>query len=172
MTAWRLATRGEIPNASLSPVGHWFVEIDAPEDRRQTVAYARVSSHDQKADLDRQIARIAEWAAKEDVRIDRYVREIGSGLNDKRRELACLLEDPLVERIVVEHRDRLARFGVTQLEKSLKAAKRSIVVIEKGEVQDDLVRDMIDLMTCFSARLYGRRSAANRAKRALATLQT
>lgn len=72
MTAWRLATRGEIPNASLSPVGHWFVEIDAPEDRRQTVAYARVSSHDQKADLDRQIARIAEWAAKEDVRIDRY----------------------------------------------------------------------------------------------------
>jgi predicted site-specific integrase-resolvase len=172
MTAWRLATRGEIPNASLSPVGHWFVEIDEPEDRRQTVAYARVSSHDQKADLDRQIARIAEWAAKEDVRIDRYVREIGSGLSDKRRELAILLEDPLVERIVVEHRDRLARFGVAQLEKSLKAAKRSIVVIEKGEVQDDLVRDMIDLMTCFSARLYGRRSAANRAKRALATLQT
>ena len=171
ITAWRMATRGDIPTASLSPTGHWLVEVDSPKVATQTVAYARVSSHDQKMDLDRQIARIAEWAAKENVRIDRYVREIGSGLNDQRRELVALLSDPLVEHIVVEHRDRLARFGVAQMEQSLKAAKRGIIVIEKGEIQDDLVRDMVDLMTCFSARLYGRRSAANRAKRALAALR-
>ena len=77
----------------------------------------------------------------------------------------------MVETIVVEHRDRLARFGVVQLERALRASKRSVVVIDAGEVEDDLVRDMIDLMTCFSARLYGRRSAKNRAQRALTALK-
>jgi putative resolvase len=60
---------------------------------------------------------------------------------------------------------------VAQLERSLRAAKRAIVVIDSGEVEDDLVRDMIDLMTCFSARLYGRRSANNRARRAMQALK-
>jgi putative resolvase len=137
---------------------------------RFTVAYARVSSQDQKMDLERQIARIAEWAAARGIRIDRYVREVGSGLNDKRRELAALLVDQTVGTIVVEHRDRLARFGVMQLEKALSAAQRSIAVIDPGEVGDDLVQDMVDLMTCFSARWYGRRSATNRARRAMAAL--
>jgi putative resolvase len=143
---------------------------------RFTVAYARVSSQDQKMDLDRQFARIAEWAAARGIRIDRYVREVGSGLNDKRRELAALLVDQTVGTIVVEHRDRLARFGVMQLEKALSAAQRSIavidpvVVIDPGEVGDDLVQDMVDLMTCFSARWYGRRSARNRARRAMSAL--
>ena len=58
----------------------WMVEIDDPQTEK--VAYARVSSHDQKSDLDRQIARIAEWAAAHDIKIDRFVREVGSGLND------------------------------------------------------------------------------------------
>lgn len=171
MTAWRMATAGTIPGAVLSPAGHWNVDIDVPDIVRQTVAYVRVSSHDQKTDLDRQVARIAEWAARSHVKVDRYVREIGSGLNDKRRELASLLEDNMVETIVVEHRDRLARFGVAQLERALRASKRSVVVLDAGEVEDDLVRDMIDLMTCFSARLYGRRSAKNRAQRALTALK-
>ncbi|MDO9713970.1 IS607 family transposase [Paracraurococcus lichenis] len=171
MTAWRMATSGTLPGAVLSPAGRWLVEVDEPEPVRQTVAYARVSSHDHKADLDRQIARIAEWAAASNIKIDRYVREIGSGLNDKRRDLAALLADTSVERIVVEHRDRLARFGVAQLEQALKATKRSILVVNPGEVEDDLVQDMVDLMACFSARLYGRRSARNRAKRALDALK-
>jgi putative resolvase len=170
MTAWRMAISGTLPGAALSPAGRWLVEVDEPEPVRFTVAYARVSSHDQKMDPDRQIARIAEWAAARGMRIDRYVREVGSGLNDKRRELAALLVDQTVGTIVVEHRDRIARFGVMQLEKALSAAQRSIVVIDPGEVGDDLVQDMVDLMTCFSARLYGRRSARNRARRAMAAL--
>jgi putative resolvase len=171
MTAWRWANGGKIPGAFTTPVGRWMVEIDEPDPDLECVAYARVSSHDQKADLDRQVARIAEWAAKSGVKIDRYVREVGSGLNDKRRALNELLSNPKVESIIVEHRDRLARLGVAQLEASLRAQQRRVIVIDAGELQDDLVRDMIDLMTCFSARLYGRRSAANRAKRALEALQ-
>jgi putative resolvase len=172
MTAWRIATSGKLAGATLSPAGRWTVEVDEPEPVRLTVAYARVSSPDQKADLDRQIARIAEWAAVSGLKVDRYVREIGSGRNDKRRELAALLADPNVDRIVVAQRDRLARFGVAQLERAMSAAKRAIVIVEPGEVDDDLVPDMIDLMTGFAARLYGRRSTRNRAQRALDALKS
>jgi putative resolvase len=72
--------------------------------------------------------------------------------------------------IVVEHRDRLARFGVSHIERALRSAGRSLVIIDKAEVSDELVRDMTDLMTCFSARPCGRCPAANRAKRALEAL--
>lgn len=69
--------------------------------------------------------------------------------------------------IVVEHRDRLARFGVEQLEAALSAQSRRIVVLNSAEVEDDLVRDVTEVLTSMCARLYGRRSAAKRAKAAL-----
>jgi putative resolvase len=171
MTAWRMATSGELPGAFMNAAGRWMVELPDEPVTRFTVAYARVSSHDQKADLDRQVARIAEWAAAEGVVIHRYVREIGSGLNERRRELLALLADASVETIIVEHRDRLARFGITQIQSALASSGRKLLVMEPGEVEDDLVGDMIDLMTCFSARLYGKRAARNRAERAAAMLK-
>ncbi|MEI8397364.1 MAG: IS607 family transposase, partial [Rhodospirillaceae bacterium] len=136
-----------------------------------TAIYARVSSHDQKGDIDRQIARVATYAAEQGIKVDRIVSEIGSGLNDKRKELGKLLADPQIGTIIVEHKDRLARFGVRHLQTVLGATGRNIIVVDSGEVKDDLVRDMIDLMACFSARLYGRRSAKNRAERALEALK-
>mgnify|MGYP006422291375 CR=1 FL=1 len=84
----------------MNDAGRWMVEIDDPE--TETVAYARVASPDQKSDLDRQIARIAEWAAANDIKIDRFVREVGSGLTDQRKQPTELLRDPRCQRIVVE----------------------------------------------------------------------
>lgn len=169
MTAWRKATSGLIPGSIINPAGRWVVEV-AETGPHLVVAYVRVSSDDQKFDLDRQVARIAEWASGEKVVIDRYVREIGSGLSDRRKELDRLLGDSAIKTIVVEHRDRLARFGVRQIEQALRPAGRGIRVINASEISDDLAQDMVDLMTCFSARLYGRRSARNRAKRAMVSL--
>lgn len=169
MSAWRMAVRGDIPGAKKNEMGRWVVPVEEPPGR--TVAYCRVSSHDQKADLDGQVARVAVWAAEAGVRIDAFEREIGSGLNDRRRVFRRIVADPEVRVIVVEHRDRLARFGVESLEAALAAAGRQVVVLDDREVDDDLVRDMIDLMTSFSARLYGRRSARNRARRAAEALK-
>src|SRR5499427_10373258 len=73
--------------------------------------YARVSSADQKADLERQLGRLAEYASRERLMVVRSVSEIGSGLNGHRAKIMRLLSDPAVQTIVVEHRDRLARFG-------------------------------------------------------------
>ena len=129
--------------------------------------YARVSSHDQRADLDRQVARLSEWAARGGQRVVRIESEVGSGMNGSRPKIRRLLSDKEVRTIVVEHRDRLGRMNTELVEAALAASGRNLIVLDAGEVDDDLVRDMTEVLTSFCARLYGKRSARNRALRAL-----
>ncbi|MGH3828755.1 MAG: IS607 family transposase [Pseudonocardiaceae bacterium] len=133
--------------------------------------YARVSSHDQRADLDRQVARLSEWAASVGVSVVRVEAEVGSGMNGSRRKVRRLLADPKVMLVVVEHRDRLGRMNTELVESALSAHGRRLVVLDGGEVDDDLVRDMVEVLTSFCARLYGRRSARNRAIKAVGCAQ-
>ncbi len=107
------------------------------------------------------------WATSQGLSVDEVVTEVGSGMNGHRRRLARLLADPMSSTLVVEHRDRLARFGVEHLEAALGAHGRRVLVADAGEVDDDLVRDMTEVLTSFCARLYGRRGARNRADKAL-----
>ncbi|MHB8311425.1 MAG: IS607 family transposase, partial [Metallibacterium sp.] len=129
--------------------------------------YARVSSHDQKADLERQVSRLAEWAANAGQRVVRVEAEVGSGMSGTRAKVGRLLADPLVTTVVVEHRDRLGRMNTEMVEAALSAHGRRLVVIDDAEMDDDLVRDMTEVLTSFCARLYGRRSARHRAEKAL-----
>jgi putative resolvase len=92
---------------------------------------------------------------------------ISSGLTGKRPKLRRILSDPSASVVVVEHHDRLARFGVGHLKAALAAHGHRIVVADPGETTDDLVRDMIEVLTSMCARLYGRRGARNRAMRAV-----
>ncbi|HEY1669862.1 MAG TPA: IS607 family transposase [Trebonia sp.] len=135
-----------------------------------TAVYARVSSADQKADLDRQVARVTAWAAGEGLAVGRVVTEVGSALNGHRRKFLALLRDPAVTVMVVEHRDRFARFGAEYVEAALSAQGRRLAVVDPSEVDDDLVRDVTEILTSLCARLYGRRAAANRVARAVAAL--
>lgn len=129
--------------------------------------YARVSSHDQKTDLERQVARLSRWAAQAGHRVVRVEAEIASGMNGARPKVERLLADPDVTTVVVEHKDRLGRMNTELVEAALSAHGRRLVVLDDGEVEDDLVRDMVEVLTSFCARLYGRRSAKNRARKAL-----
>ena len=126
-----------------------------------------MSSHDQRGDLDRQVARLSEWAAKAGLRVVRIEAEVGSGMNGARTKVRRLLSDPAVTTVVVEHRDRLGRMNTELVEAALSAHGRRLVVIDPGEVDDDLVQDMTEVLTSFCARLYGKRSARNRAEKAL-----
>jgi putative resolvase len=148
------------------PSGTILVDVAAASDER-VVLYARVSSRDQRSDLDRQVSRLTEWATDAGWEVGQVVAEVGSGLNGKRAKLSRILSDPSVSVIVVEHRDRLARFGVEYLHAALAAQGRRIVVVDDGETADDLVRDMIEVLTSMCARLYGRRGARSRAMRAV-----
>lgn len=133
--------------------------------------YARVSSHDQKDDLDRQVARLTSWAADAGGHVVRVEAEVGSGMNGSRSKARRMLADPDVATVVVEHRDRLGRMNTELVEAALSAHGRRLVVLDDGEVADDLVRDMVDVLTSFCARLYGRRSARNRALKAVGCAQ-
>ena len=133
--------------------------------------YARVSSHDQKPDLDRQVARLTAWAADAGGQVVRVEAEVGSGMNGSRAKVRRLLADPKVTTVVVEHRDRLGRMNTELAESALSAHGRRLVVLDDGEVDDDLVRDMVEVLTLFCAGLYGRRSARKRALKAVGCAQ-
>lgn len=157
---------GKLPQAH--KIGGLVLVDDTPQkDPEKTVVYARVSSHDQKDDLDRQASRVSQWVTDQGWSVDHVVTDIGSGLNSNRRKLHRLLADPTVTRIVVEHRDRFSRFGSEYIESVLAASGRELVVMEPDEIDDDLVSDVTDFLTSVCARLYGRRSASRRAVAAM-----
>ncbi|MFE2490215.1 IS607 family transposase [Streptomyces mirabilis] len=170
-TAYRWFREGTLP-VPAERVGPRTILVNIDANTSPSVTggvglYARVSSHDQKPDLERQTARLAEWAAKAGHTVVRIESEIASGMNGGRTKARRLLADPKVTIVVVEHRDRLGLMNTELVEAVLEAAGRRLVVLDAGEVEDDLVRDMVEVLTSFCARLYGRRSAKNRAKKAL-----
>lgn len=168
-TAWRWARDGKMPvPITRTPTGLWLVHESEPAPTGRTVVYCRVCSADQKPVLDRQVARVVQAATAQGIGIDEVVTEIGSGLNGRRRKLHRLLADADVATIVVEHRDRLARFGAEHLEAALTATGRRLVVLEAEDTEDDLVREVTEVLTSLCARLYGKRSAKRRAARAVA----
>ena len=169
MTAWRHYNAGTLP-PELQPkkIGDIIYVLAHPEmPPGRTVGYARVSSTEQKPHLENQANRLWAYAGQNSVLLDDVVSEVASGLNDRRPKPSKLLSDPTVRTIIVEHRDRLARFGVGMVEVMLQARGGALIVIDNAEAPDDLVRDMTEILTGFCARLYGKRSAANKARRAM-----
>ncbi|MDT0468948.1 IS607 family transposase [Streptomyces gibsoniae] len=170
-TAYRWFREGTLP-VPAERVGPRTILVNIDANTSPSVTgcvglYARVSSHDQKPDLERQTARLSAWAAKAGQKVVRIESEIASGMNGCRAKARRLLADPAVTTVVVEHKDRLGRMNVELIEAALSATGRQLVVLDDGEVEDDLVPDMVEVLTSFCARLYGRRSAKNRARKAL-----
>lgn len=173
-TAYRWYREGRLPVPAQKVGRLILVSPDTaagPSPQGGAGLYARVSSHDQRADLDRQVARLSAWAVQADLPVVRVEAEVGSGMNGARARARRLLADPAATVVVVEHRDRLGRMNTELVEAALAAHHRRLVVLDNSEVTDDLVRDMIEVLTSFCARLYGRRSARNRALKAIGCAQ-
>ena len=163
-TVWKWCRQGTMPvPVEQTPTGMWLIHDPKYETASQpnpadsrTVCYARVSSGDQKNDLQRQADRLKAFALGMGVEKPEVVTETGSGMNDT-----------TVGTLIVEHRDRLARMNAGLVESALKAQGRRIIVVDDTEPDDDLVRDMTEALTSFCARLYGRRAARRKADAAL-----
>lgn len=170
-TAYRWFREGTLP-VPAQRVGPRTILVNIDANASPSVTggaglYARVSSHDQKPDLERQTARLSAWAVKAGQKVVRIESEVASGVNGCRPKAKRLLADPAVAVVVVEHKGRLGRMNVELIEAALSASGRRLVVLDDGEVEGDLVRDMVEVLTSFCARLYGRRSAKDRARKAL-----
>jgi len=171
-TAWRLWKAGQLPVPAEQLATGTVILHTAPANEPAGVAlYARVSSADQKADLHRQLSRLAEFSAKHGFRVVEAVQETGSGLHGRRKALLRIFRNPKVQVIVVEHRDRLMRFGLEYVEATLAAQGRRVMVVDGSEITDDIVRDLHEVIVSMCARLYGKRAAKNRAKKAIEAMQ-
>jgi putative resolvase len=166
-TAWLWWKHGKLPvPARQMPTGTIIVDVPNRADSG-AVLYARVSTVERRADLDRQVARLAAFAATSGLHVARVITEVGSGLSGERNELLSALRSPEVGVIVLERRDRLVRFGSEYVEAALAATGRRLLVMEPDELSEDLLEDMSEALTAMCTRLYGRRSARQRAKSAM-----
>ncbi len=170
--AWKMYKAGKIPHETEQlPTGTIIVYPRKQKKTQKAVLYARVSSRDQETDLERQLNRLRDFAAANNYPIIQEVKEIGSALNGRRKKLLNILKNPQMTLIISEHKDRLTRFGYEYLETALWATGRKILILNEEECKDDLVQDMLDILTSFCGRLYGRRSARLRAKRAMKAVE-
>ncbi len=135
--------------------------------KRKTLAYARVSSHDQKDDLDRQKKMLEMFCSANGWQFE-VISDLGSGMNYRKKGLKKLLEMILegqVGRLVVTHKDRLLRFGAELVFSICEAKQVEVLIMNQGEdttFEEDLAKDVLEIITVFSARLYGTRSHKNK----------
>ncbi len=138
-----------------------------PSRKVHAVAYARVSSHDQKKDLEAQSEKLKAYCDREFASYE-VISDLGSGLNYKKpgfRRLLKLIFSQKVTHLILNHKDRLLRFGTEIIFELCRHFAVHCIVLEKPQsitFEEELSRDVIELMTVFSARLYGRRSHQNR----------
>lgn len=155
--AWNRFKAGKIPGAYKDEFG----KILIPEEdmrSRCVICYARVSSSQNKDNLDKQAERLVQYANASGYVVNEVIKEVGSGLNDKRRGLNKIINNPCVTHVIVEHKDRLTRFGYAYLEQLFKHRGCKIEVINHAaNDRDDLMQDFVSLVTSFTARLYGLR---------------
>jgi len=148
--------------ATFNPLG---ISTDALT--RKTVAYARVSSHDQKADLERQRKVLEMYCAAHGWEHE-VIADLGSGMNYKKKGLVALIDqivDGHVGRLVLTHKDRLLRFGAELVFAVCEAKHVEVVIINQGDersFEEELASDVLEIVTVFSARMYGARSHKNK----------
>lgn len=169
-TAWNHYKAGQIPNAKKLPSGLIIVDGETIKINERTAVYARVSSSENKANLTSQSKRVQDFCAAKGWVVGVVIEECGSGLNDDRKKLRKLLQDKSISRIVVEHKDRLTRFGFNYI-KDLWHGE-IIIINEVVEDETDLMQDFVSLVTSFTARLYGRRRSKRQTEKLIASLNT
>jgi len=161
-TAWNRYRSGKIDGAFIDETGHVIIpleQIDSNKTKKAAI-YTRVSNNDAKENLERQNERVTNYAVNNGYNVTYSIKEIGSGLNDSRKKLINLLSKSDWDVIIVEHKDRLTRFGFNYLKTLLELNNKSIIVINNVENnKQDLMQDFISILYSFSARIYGMRKA-------------
>lgn len=148
-------------------------ESRAPVKAVEKVAiYARVSSSEHRENLERQAERLSQYCTVRGYQVAMIVREIASGVNDSRPKLLSLLKDTSITRVVVEHRDRLTRFGFHYIDTLFSVQGRVIEVVNPAENdKEELLADLTSIIYSFCARLYGQRRAKRKTEKVVQELQ-
>lgn len=171
-TVWRLWKQGNLDAYQL-PTGTVIVKDELENKIPDKVCiYARVSSSENKDNLKRQSKRLEEYAIARGYQIYKVVEEIGSGVNDNRKKLTKLLKDKNYNKLIVEHKNRLTRFGFNYIQILFNQIGKEIEVVNEAENdKQDLMQDFISIITSFCARLYGLRRSKRKTERIIKELK-
>jgi len=172
-TAWNWYKAGKIKNAFKDEYGNVLVEIEeeTPFENKAAI-YARVSSNENKSNLEAQTERLKQYAIAKGYQIVHIVKEVGSGVNDNRKKLLKLLQQDDYGILLVEHKDRLTRFGFNYIKTLLEKDKKRIEVVNEAEDdKSDLMQDLVSILYSFNARLYGLRRSKRKTKKIIKCLE-
>ena len=142
-TAWRWFRAGKITGYQMDTGTIIITEDDVPERLQKVAIYTRVSAAENRPNLDTQTERLLSYCATKGYQVHKVVKEVGSGINDNRRKLLKLLADPTITVIIVEHKDRLTRFGFRYIETLLDQQSRVEVVNLANDGKEDLLEDLV-----------------------------
>ncbi|MBM9520055.1 IS607 family transposase [Desulforhopalus vacuolatus] len=171
-TAWNHFKAGKIKGAYQLESGTIIVPDDIVDNKLATVIYSRVSSSQNKANLEAQARRLSQWATINGYTVSDVVKEVGSGLNDNRKKLNRILSDETIGFIIVEHKDRLTRFGFNYIKALLNSKGGDIIVVNVVDNdKEDLVQDFISVITSFCTRIYGQRRSKRKTEKLLENLE-
>ena len=169
-TVWNWIRRGELQTRR-TVTGRVRIVFDDNHEKRVAI-YARVSSSENKSNLDSQSERLLSYCNAKGYKVSRIEKEVGSGLNDNRKKLENLLTDRSIDVIVIEHKDRLARFGLNYIQKLLNLEGRELEIVnEANEDKEDLVQDFVSIITSFCARIYGLRRSRRKTEALIRELE-
>jgi len=168
-TVWRLWKAGKLDAYQL-PTGTIIVS-ENPGKEQGVFIYARVSSAENRDNLDSQAERLKEYCIAKGYKIKRIIKEVGNGVNDNRKKLNALLSDDDYALIVIEHKDRLTRFGFNYIKLLLQKTDKDIEVVnEAADDKQDLMQDFVSIVTSFCARIYGLRRSKRKTEKIIEEL--
>lgn len=171
MTAYRAFNNGDIDGAYQLPSGTIIVpDKSIPTKQEYTVVYARVSSSMNKSNLAGQSDRLVAFCNAKGWGVNEVIKECGSGLNDHRPKLIKLLSERKATKIIIEHKDRLTRFGYNYI-KTLMNDCEIICLNETKQQDDDLMQDFVSVITSFCARIYGQRRCKRKTEQIIKELE-
>jgi putative resolvase len=138
----------------------------------KVVIYCRVSSTANKKNLETQKERLVNYCIAKGYKIDKIIEEFGSGINDKRQKLEKLLKENDFTKIVIEHKDRLTRFGFNYLEVLLKNHNKEIEVVNNVDTdEEDIIQDFVSIITSYCAKIYGKRRSKRKTEKLIEQLK-
>lgn len=170
-TIWRWIEKGRLVIERTS-TGRVFIVEDLEEKPLSVAIYCRVNSPENKNNLETQKERLLSYCNAKGWKVEKVVTEIGSGLNDTRPKLEKLLLDTTITVIVVEHKDRLARFGINYIQKLLEKDQRRIEIVNNVDSdKEELVQDFVSIITSYCARIYGNRRSKRKTEKLIKELE-
>lgn len=169
-TAWNHFNKGLIPNARQLPSGTVVVdEVVESSKPEYVIVYARVSSSENRSNLDSQAARLQQFCEAKGWVVNEVVKECASGLNDNRPKLSKIFTERKATKLVIEHKDRLTRFGFNYIKMLFNDC--DIIVVNECETDQDLFEDFVSLVTSFCARIYGKRRTKRKTEQIINALE-